>query len=221
MRIVPVAALLLLASASGVRAQSTFGISLGMNASNVAIPDYEASSTVEKLSRLGLNAGVFADVAITPSISFHPELAYSQKGYKINYNLPVLAKSAGGGFDGSITRQIDYIEVPLLVAYHIPAGTGLDVAVEVGPYVAYKINEGQSCSDGDQISCNANDGNDEDVLNNVDFGAAGGIVASAGPFGFGARYSTGFANLVDSENSGDDKITNNAISVFARYRFGQ
>lgn len=210
-------ALLLVASASIAQAQASFALSLGLNAANVSIEDYEESTGVDKLARLGLNGGIAAELPLTQSVSIHPELLYSQQGYKISTDTPA--------FDGSITAKADYIQLPVLVGYHFRGATGLDVAIQAGPYAAFKLSEGQSCSGDAEAFCDlvGDEGDDEDGLKSLDIGAAAGLEVGAGPFGVGARYSM---SLVDNANTPDNvtnagTIKHQVMSVFARYRFGK
>ncbi len=210
---------LLLAAAPLAQAQTTFGLTAGLNVANVSFDGDDAlDGFVDKQPRLGFVGGVFADVAITPQLTFHPEVLYSQKGYKL---------SADDGADsGSVTAQVDYLEVPLLLAYHIPVGqNGLMVGLEAGPTLSYKLSTGISCSGAiSDADCNDLENNDDfgDNVRSFDAGVAGGVTLGAGPFGVGLRYTQGITTI-DETNGGNDGVNarNGVFSVMARYAFGR
>jgi hypothetical protein len=212
-----------LLAAPAVSAQTTFGLRAGLNVTNVSTDDDAADLLdalgLDKRPRLGLVAGVFADVALTPNLTFHPEVLYSQKGFTL---VP-----EDEDIDASITQQIDYVEVPLLLSYRIPAGpNGLVFGLEGGPTLAYKVSTGTSCS-GDDISDAECDGfdvaeNEDDGVRDYDLGAALGLTVGAGPFGVGARFTQGITTIDDTEGQADeedDNVRNQAFSVTAQYSF--
>lgn len=202
---------LLLAAAPLAQAQTTFGITAGLNVANVSV---SGNNDLDTSSRLGFVGGAFADVALTPMLTFHPELLYSQKGYKLD-----------GDDAGSITAQVDYLEVPLLAAYHIPVGqNGLMVGIEAGPTLAYKLRTGISCSGDIAAFCDDVDDSDlDDAIRDFDLGIAGGASIGAGPFGVALRYTQGITSIADNgdNNNDDTTVRNGVFSVSARYSFGR
>lgn len=208
---------LLLAAAPLVQAQTTFGLTAGLNVATVSFDGDDFGPGIDKQSRLGFVGGVFADAALTPQIAFHPEVLYSQKGYKLSADTDIV--------DGSITARVDYLEVPLMLAFRIPLGqNGLTAGLEVGPSLAYKLSTGISCSgDVTDDACDAfEEGGDlDDNIRSFDVGAAGGVTVGAGPFGVGLRYTKGITTI-DETDDGNDGIDarNGVFSVAARYSFG-
>jgi hypothetical protein len=210
-----------LAVAPAAFAQTSFGVTVGVNAANVGFSDFAFDEVdgVSKLARLGLTAGAFADLPLSGSLSFHPELAYAQRGYKVDFEIPGAGKT-GGFAEGSITAKADYLELPLLLAYHVRGATGLDVAVEAGPSLAFKLSESSSCSSELSALCAAND--EDDDLKSLDVAVAGGVSVSAGPYGFGIRYTNSIPSILkdDPDVAGDETARHQVLSAFARYRFG-
>ena len=211
-----------LAALPAAQAQTTFGLKAGLNVANVTLDDdVEAGFEVlgvELQPRLGLVAGVFADVALTPQLSFHPEVLYSQKGYTLT--------SEDDDLDFTVTQQIDYVEVPLLLSYRIPAGpNGLVFGIEGGPTFAYKVSTGTSCSGDDfDALCDALDveENEDDGIRDYDLGAALGLTVGAGPFGVGARFTQGITTIDDTEGQADEEdanVRNRVFSLTANYSF--
>ena len=223
--------LALLAVALPASAQATFGIKLGINAATVSIEDEdlligelidEAGPGFEfdKRSRLGFVGGLTADIPVSATFSFRPEILYTQKGYAFETTVDgAFEDDEVGDFNGTQTFKIDYVEVPLLVAYRFPTQSTLDVALEVGPTLAYKLTTGIGCS-GDFGDCD--DDNDDDAVEDFDLGGAVGVTIGSGPFGVGLRYTGGFLSIANDEFASDDdpSVRNQVFTVTAHYRFG-
>lgn len=221
--------LLLLAAAPLAQAQTSFGVKAGLNVATVTFEDgfeqFFEGGGIDKQPRLGLVAGVFADVALTPALSFRPEVLYVQRGFTISLSGEGLSPF-GEDFDGSLTNQVDYLEVPLLLAYRIPVGqNGLAVGLEAGPTLAYKLRTGTRCSgDFEVLGCDDAD-MDDDGFRDYDVSGALGVTLGAGPFGVGLRLTQGLTTIDDT---GDDVVAgdaadarNRSFSVTARYAFGR
>lgn len=207
--------LLTLVFAAGAHAQTTFGLTAGLNTASVSFEDEDDffGDGVEKQARLGLAVGAFARIPFTPMLSFQPEILYSQRGVKLSIEDNDLDIS------GSQTTKIDYLEVPLMLRYAIPAtATGLEFGVEAGPSLGYKLNVGLSCSGDLEDFCDEDD-LDDDEIRTFDIGAALGASVGAGPFSVALRYTHGLTSLNDDENA--DDAFNRVFSVMARYTFGR
>jgi hypothetical protein len=210
MRCALLLSVLVLAVVPSASAQASFGLSVGLNTSNAAIEEFNVVG-VDKQPRLGLTAGVIAEIPLLASLSLHPELNYSQQGYTIVYSE---GEEGGTEFqDGSFTEKVDYFQLPVFLAYHIRGANGLNVAIEAGPYVAFKLADGLSCNGDVEPLCQ--DEGERDTFRSLDVGMGAGGVVAAGPYGFGLRYVNGItaANIRDFRNQ--------AFSVFAHYRFGK
>lgn len=177
------AALLILPAAN---AQATFGARAGLNVSNFSGDDAPANGD----PRLGFSGGLTADIPFTPQLSLRPEVLYSMKGET----------------DGNTTLAVDYIEVPVLLAFQAPAtDTGLMVGAYAGPSLAFKVREDVSGPLGNL-----------DVFNSTDVGAAVGATVGAGAFSVDARYTLGLTDAIENLN-----VRNNAFTVSAVYHFGR
>ncbi len=179
------AALLILPTA---HAQATFGVRAGLNVSSFSGDDAPANGD----PRLGFSGGLTADVPFSPGLSLRPELLYSMKGET----------------DGETTLAVDYIEVPVLLAFEAPATqTGLMIGAYAGPSLAFKVSESL---DGPSGSL------DFDAFKSTDIGAAIGATVGAGAFAVDARYTLGLTDAIEDAN-----VRNNAFTVSAIYRFGR
>lgn len=103
-----------------------FGPKIGFNIANVYDTEGEQFDADPKL---GLAAGVFISIPITPLIGVQPEILFSQKGFK-----------ASGSFLGSpytFTRTLNYLDIPLLLAVK-PAPM---ITILAGPQYSYLISK--------------------------------------------------------------------------------
>ena len=208
--------------APAASAQATFGLRAGLNVADVSFSGIEDDEFFDdfKEPRLGLVAGVMADVPLSPQLSFHPEVLYSQKGFKLDIEIEVQASQGTG--EGSLTYQLDYLEVPLLLAYRIPVGqNGLTVGLEAGPTVAYLLSTGLSCSGDFESTCDENEQDLDDDFESLDIGGALGVSVGAGPFAADLRFTQGFTSIANSEEGSDGEARNRVFSVAARYAFGR
>lgn len=87
-------------AAGAVHAQDvSFGVKAGANMSNIIKTNDDSYKTEFKP---GLNAGLTMEIGIGKTLSFAPELMFSQKGYKADR------------FGGTLTQTTNWIEIPIL-----------------------------------------------------------------------------------------------------------
>ena len=91
-------------------------------------------------TRVGLLAGVSADVQVTPAFSVRAELNYSQQGAKKNglqaASLPNVPLTLYADFKN--TAKLDYVEVPVLARLHV--GPMKRLFVDLGPYAGFLLS---------------------------------------------------------------------------------
>jgi hypothetical protein len=108
------------------RTRLYMGVKAGANYSNV----YDAEGEdFEADSKFGLAAGVFVSIPLGKYFGIQPEVLFSQRGFHATGTL------FGSNYD--ITRTLNYIDVPLLVA--LKAGTGLTIVA--GPQFSYLVKK--------------------------------------------------------------------------------
>lgn len=80
-------------------------------------------------NKMGLAGGIFLEIGLPGPFSIQPEVLYVQKGAKISF--------AEGEFSGTLSANVDYIEIPLLLKYSFGSG-GLTVpSIYAGPYYGF------------------------------------------------------------------------------------
>jgi hypothetical protein len=113
----------------------TFGIKGGMNVSSLS----KDASLEDQKSKIGFNAGVFANIPLASSFSVQPEVLYSQYGAKVktqtnlrNYNNKNVE---------SYSTHLDYIAVPVMFQYNFVPNFYVEAGPEFGFLVSAKIKE--------------------------------------------------------------------------------
>lgn len=101
--------------------QLSVGVKAGININEVIIKDLPREITDDSNSGTGFYAGVYGKVKITDKLSFIPELQFSQKGTRDN---------------GGDNVKLNYLELPLLVAYTPLKWIGIDL----GASVSYRLS---------------------------------------------------------------------------------
>ncbi|HKK11101.1 MAG TPA: porin family protein, partial [Bacteroidales bacterium] len=100
---------------------SQFGFKGGLNLSNMTVEGNDDSNL-----KAGFHAGVFNKIGITESFSIQPELLYSSKGFKLNYDESAIA-------DGETQFNLNYIDLPVKLVFNLSR----DFEFQFGPYFSY------------------------------------------------------------------------------------
>ena len=108
---------------AGVVNGQTFGVKGGVNFSNILKTGDQNFNTEFKT---GFNAGMFAEIPIISSLSFAPELMFSQKGYKTTGS-----SLLGGPNEYSVTTN--FIELPILAKINASD----KFSIVLGPQVSF------------------------------------------------------------------------------------
>ena len=183
-------------------AQTTFGVRAGLNVADVSNTFEDVDDFgVDAQPRLGFVGGVFAEVPLSPSFAVRPEVLYSQKGARAEFN----------DSDGDLTLKIDYLEIPVLARFGVPVSPTLGLGLLVGPAVAFKLNE----------SIDGFDDRDEDVVDAVDYGVVAGAEVGSGQFFVDLRYTFGLASVAAELDESEDTPRNGVFSVSGTFKFGR
>lgn len=150
--------------------------------------------------RSALGLGAFLQVMVAPNVSIQPEALYLMKG---------ASEDAG---DGEV--EVDYLQVPVLVQYHIPA-VGVSPRIFAGPSLAFELGCDIS-EDGSSASCEDSGTNTKSADFGLVFGGgvdipAGGVVVT-----LDGRYDLGVTNIADEEGI---EVKNRSFQFFAGVGF--
>jgi opacity protein-like surface antigen len=175
-----------------------FGAKVGLN-SSVLTGDAEDFD-----SKIGFNVGAFAEIGVSDKLIFQPELLFSTQG----------AKSGESGFN--VTIKADYLNIPLMLKYGVTDKLFLEFGPQLGFLLSAKSKieatySGETISEEEDI---------KDSFKSIDFGLNfGASFDVAENIMIGARYNLGLSNIIDEEDSGDDKVQNAVFSLSLGYRF--
>ncbi|QQV04064.1 MULTISPECIES: porin family protein [Chryseobacterium] len=181
-----------------------FGIKGGMNVSSLS----KDGALEDQGSKIGFNAGVFANIPVAESFSIQPEVLYSQYGDK--YDQVVL------GNRYSRARHLDYIAVPVMFQYNLVPNFYLEAGPEFGFLVSAK-NKFKNETNNNVIT---ESGNYKDSLNgfNVGIGLGAGYYFTDN-IGITARYVAGVTDIAKDRPANSDAIRNNVFQVGLAYKF--
>ena len=163
-----------------------FGIKAGLNIANLKVEDFDNTD-----SRLGLHAGAFAHIHLSPQWALQPEVLYSAEGAKFDF---------GGGQE--VTIKNDYVNIPVMLQYMFDNGFRIEAGPQLGLLVSSKIEDEDD---------NEEDAKDSFKSTNFSLGFGLNYLTHSG-FGVGGRYNLGISNI--AEGSGDTKGRVFQISLF-------
>ena len=202
--------LFLTASFGMLHAQDTnvtteFGVKGGFNMSNFLSDNDEAT---DENILYGFNAGVYATLPISDFVAIQPEILFTTRGSKLEYNSDIAS--------GDAKFKLNYIEVPLLVRVNITKNFNL----QAGGYASYLVSSkvtGEGTVDFEEPV-------DTDDLNKFDAGIAAGVGVDFSPISIGVRYNYGLTKVGKERSDGfggtytfpDAKNSN--LSVYLSYK---
>lgn len=181
----------------------TFGVKGGMNVSSLS----KDEGLDDQKSKIGFNAGVFANIPIAESFSVQPEVLYSQYGEKSEYRL--------GNTNYSASTKLDYIAVPVMFQYNLIPNLYVEAGPEFGFLVSAK-NKFKNESTGQSSTTD----NYKDNLSTFNFGIGlGAGYYFTDNFGITARYVAGITDVAKDRPNGSDATRNNTFQVGLAYKF--
>ncbi|MDX6188424.1 porin family protein [Flavobacterium sp. Fl-318] len=151
-----------------------FGVKGGFNMSNLYSNDADDENIL-----YGFNAGLYATLPISDFIAIQPEILFTTKGSKLDYNNAFAS--------GNTKFKLSYIEVPLLVRVNITKNFN----VHAGGYASYLVSSKVS-GEGD---FNFTQDIDTDDLNKFDAGLSAGVGVDFNPLSVGLRYNYGLTTI--------------------------
>ncbi|RPD42229.1 porin family protein [Chitinophaga barathri] len=157
----------------------SFGAKGGLNIAKV-------TSTDNSKTRASIHLGAFARIGITEEWSVQPELVYSGQGYK--WNPPVLDR---------MNFAVNYINLPVMLQYHIIP----EFHLEAGPQIGFRVAAKAKFTNGDALDI-------KDETKGVDLGLGFGLGYTFDMgLGVGARYNFGLTNIWDNNrDSGNNSV---------------
>lgn len=186
---------------------ATVGIKGGLNLTNF----YDSGEDVDSDNlKLGFQGGLFLKTPITTFFSLQPEILFSNKGNRREYNADLLGFGPG---QSEVRFNLNYIEVPVLGVLNL----GRSFNFHFGPYAAFLVNANvRNRSENDRFDSFEDLGRED--FNTIDYGLAGGIGFDANNLSLGFRYGYGLRDVAPDFNLGPVTVRNAARnSAFQLY----
>ncbi len=186
---------------------STAGLKGGLNLSGLTV-----DGNVDRHLKPGFHAGVFAKIPFSDFVGIQPELMYSGKGVRVNYDEDAFA-------DGESKFNLHYVEMPVLLVIN-PSDVFF---IEFGPYVSVLVGANTE-TDANFFGADVYSDNelDRNHFMPVDYGATGGIGFDLETMIVGARYSLGMQQVAKDDDVSYDLLgdARNAVwQVYVGFKF--
>ena len=173
-----------------------FGAKAGVNISSINGDEVESFD-----SRTGFHVGFVAEIVISETFSFQPELLYSAQG--ADYS-----EDGFEAFEGTV--KLDYLNVPLMAKFYVGEGFSL----EAGPQIGLLLSATDDYGDGEEDI--------KEYVKGTDFGVNLGVgYKMEGGLNFSARYNLGLSNDLDVDDFEAEgaEYKNSVIQVSVGYFF--
>ncbi|KFF12058.1 PorT family protein [Chryseobacterium soli] len=186
----------------------TFGVKGGMNVSSLS----NGADLSDSKSKIGFNAGVFANIPLASSFSVQPEVIYNDLGSKVTREF----SAAGNTYKADYSRNLGYIAVPVMFQYNALPNLYLEAGPEFGFLVSAKDKFKSSTNGNTNSSQTASLNKDDFNTFNLGIGIGAGYYFTQN-LGLTVRYTAGVTDIY-KDNSGD-AVRNNVFQVGLAYKF--
>nr|WP_068889912.1 porin family protein [Pedobacter panaciterrae] len=181
----------------------SFGIRAGANLMNMGkIQSGDQSYSTD--SRVGFQAGVYADLPMGGGFAFLPEAMFIQKGAKLSENV--------AGISLDLNTRISYIDIPVLIGYKATP----ELTVFAGPQVSFLLSQKSTGALNSDATAESTD------TKNFSKSLAGGAVGlgySITPnINVNARYMMDFQKAL-KDDANQDKLKNKGFALSLGYTF--
>jgi opacity protein-like surface antigen len=115
-----------------------------------------------------------------------------------------------------VTIKADYLNIPLMLKY----GVTDKLFLEFGPQLGFLLSAKSKIEETYDGETYSEEQDIKDSFKSIDFGLNFGVSFDvAENIMIGVRYNLGLSNIIDEEDSGDDKLQNAVFSLSVGYRF--
>lgn len=156
--------------------RNQFGVKAGLNISTIRLAD-----VADAENRTGGSFALVARLPLGDMIALQPEFAYSTKGAVVDYQLENV-------FSGEVSYNLSYFELPIILQIRL----GKIFQIEGGAYASILLNadfdyDGTFTSGFGELS--------DSALNELDYGAVGGVSFYLKRLALSLRYYYGLQTL--------------------------
>ncbi len=198
----------LLLSTTAFSQSSHFGIKGGLNLANMSVEGNNDNNL-----KYGLHVGVFDKIMLTDVFAVQPELLYSGKGFKSNFDKSLIA-------DGDAKFNLNYIDLPIKLVYNLSE----DFEFQFGPYFSYLASANVETNGEvlDFFNIDSNNELDRSNFNALDAGLTAGLAFDLDPVVLGFSYDFGLTKVAKNDEPSQEILgdaKNRVIKVYAGFFF--
>jgi opacity protein-like surface antigen len=159
-------------------------------------------------SKVGFQAGAFAEIKITDKFSIQPEVLYSAQGVKekgdFEYNNNV--------YPAELNTKLGYINVPVMAKYYVAEKFNLEAGPQIGILVSAK---GEAT-----ILGHSEEGDIKDNYKTIDLGLnLGAGYDFTENLSAGLRYTLGLSNVAGDDFDDNVNAKNSVFALSLGYKF--
>ena len=184
--------------------QIRFGIKAGANLMKVG--EFKmGNESYDSKSKVGFQAGVYAEIPLGSSFAFLPEATFAQKGGKVEET--ILENT------GKLETTINYLDVPFMIGYSATP----ELTIFAGPQVSFLLSQ--------KTTVHLNGEQEGDVITDTDnmrkslAGAAAGLGYRIGDnLNVNARYMMDFQEA-GKDNVDQERFKNSGFALSLGYSF--
>lgn len=187
----------------------SFGVKAGVNFASIT-----GDETDDLSSLTGFHFGGFVNIPVSGNFSVQPEILYSAQGAKYEDS---------DDYDGKF--KLNYLNIPVMAKIEVADGFTLEAGPQIGFLLSAKDDYTYVGPD-PGFSDDSGEDDIKDFIKSTDFGINFGLgYEMESGLSFGARYSLGISNIIDSDDIDpgfdvdDFKNQNGVFQISVGYSF--
>ncbi len=102
-----------------------------------SLPAWETSIKPGYTGKAGMHLGILVEVPLSSRFFFQPGIQYMAKGQKYFMSNDPASAQLTDTVSATSNQAINYIEIPLNIAYKVPLGKNVKFLISAGPYVSF------------------------------------------------------------------------------------
>lgn len=179
----------------------TFGVKAGVGISNFS-GDFNNTK-----AKVGFNAGITLDYALTSDLYLLTGLDFATKGSKLDEN-------------SGLKMNLSYLQLPVHLGYKLAIMDNAKIVFRAGPYIGYAVDGKWNVKAGGvegNVSAFGDEAKAEGLkMSRFDFGLGAGVGVEFGQIGVGIGCDFGLANISDFGKINVDGLDLDASNVKVR-----
>ena len=100
--------------------------------------EVKGASSLSQSAKAGFGAGIVSEISLSERLSLRPSLNFMKRGVKISGT--AVNPEGPGTVKATMDANLNYLELPVIVAYNIPLNNDNKVYFGIGPSAGYGIS---------------------------------------------------------------------------------